>query len=644
MVQRPNLRLDTPTPWLGLNFWSRKGGPFMWRTYDDRLVREELQVLVDHGMTVTRSFFLWPDFHPAPDVIDEQMVDRYRQFLVASEEVGIATIPTFIVGHMSGSNWDPVWRDGRDLYRDGFMLGQQAYFIREMVRRVGSSPAIAAWLISNEMPWYTGPTDRASARAWAIICTQAVRAGGSQLPVSLGDGVWAQEVIGTDNGFRLRDQQDTTDFFGPHSYPMGTDQTRQLQRAAFICEMSHLGKPVILEEFGVTDTFAGEQSAADYYRQTLHTSLLAGATGWIGWNNTDFDMADVEPYNSHLYELTFGVTKVDGTPKQALLELEEFGKILRAVDFARLSRTETRTAVLFPAHIDLDLPIVDKSHLQDRELMSDITWHASVAAKLAGLKPAIVRESEGIPHADLLIVPSNKALLGSTFPALLDRAKEGAHVYVSWFAGSSMSQRGAWWPDIEPIFGARHRLRYGIAERTDDVVTLTFQVALGGIGKGETLEFAAAGGEYARSHLPLEVVDAEVVAVDRSGRAALIRRRIGAGLIYLGSFPVEFFGATRRNANEDDQVYRLYGALAAEAGIVPEVQVVGSRTYMDQLEHEDGTRYSWFVSLDPEPVVVAPSVAPGTLLVDVLSGEDLTQKCPLPSFGVRVARHVVEGR
>lgn len=639
MVQRPNLRLDTPKPWLGLNFWSRKGGPFMWRTYDDALVRQELQVLADYGMTVTRSFFLWPDFHPAPDVIDDRMVDNYRRFLLASEEVGIATIPTFIVGHMSGSNWDPPWRNGRDLYRDGFMLGQQAFFIKEMVRRVGSSPAIAAWLISNEMPWYTGPTDRESARAWSIICTSAVRAGGSNLPVSLGDGVWAQEVIGTDNGFRLRDQDDTTDFFGPHSYPMGTDPTRQLQRAAFICEMSHLGKPVILEEFGVTDTFASEENAAHYYRQTLHTSLLAGATGWLGWNNTDFDMAEVEPYNSHLYELTFGVTRLDSTPKQSLLELAEFGKILDAVDVTQLHRTDTRTAVLFAAHIDLDLPIVDPSHRADREIMSDISWHASIAGKLAGLTPAMVRESEGIPDADLLIVPSNKAVLGGTFPALVDRARAGAHVYVSWFAGSTPSQRGAWWPDIEPIFGARHRLRYGIADATGNAVTFTFRTSLGTIAAGDDLVFAAAGPEYARSHLPLEATEAEVVAVDDAGEPALIRRRVGSGAIYLCAYPLEYFGAVRRNAHDDDQVFRLYAALAAEAGIKPDVAVPQDRIYVDQLEHADGTRYTWFVSTDPDPVVITPNTDNGDKLTDVLTGDDLTARFELPSFGVRVVRH-----
>src|SRR3954452_813585 len=336
MLERNTPHLSTPAPWLGVNFWSRKGGPLMWRTYDDQLVREELGTLVDHGLNLTRSFCYWPDFHPAPDTIDETFVDRFRQFLAASADLGIPTIPTFIVGHMSGSNWDPAWRDGRDYYRDGFMLGQQAFFIRDMVRRIAPSPAIAGWLVSNEMPLLGGPVEREYARAWGLVCADAIRAGGSDLPLSLGDGVWGREVTGRENGFRLADQLDIVDFFGPHSYPMGTDQTRQLSRAAFICELTVHGKPVVLEEFGVTDTFAAPEQGAHYYRQTLHQSLLSGATGWIAWNNTDFALDEVEPYSSHLYELGFGVTTADGAPKPTLLELRDFARILDATDAGHL--------------------------------------------------------------------------------------------------------------------------------------------------------------------------------------------------------------------------------------------------------------------------------------------------------------------
>src|ERR1700683_1101424 len=92
--------------WLGVNFWSRTGGPHMWRRYDRAVVREELRVLREHGLTMTRSFFFWPDFMPEPDAIDEDMAARFADFLELDAEQDMSTVPTFIVGHMSGEHWD----------------------------------------------------------------------------------------------------------------------------------------------------------------------------------------------------------------------------------------------------------------------------------------------------------------------------------------------------------------------------------------------------------------------------------------------------------------------------------------------------------------------------------------------------------
>lgn len=638
MTGRPADRLSTTTPWLGVNFWSRRGGPLMWREFDEDVIRAELSLLVEHGLTVTRSFCYWPDFQPAPDVIDDTFVQRYRRFLELSAEVGIGTIPTFIVGHMSGQNWNVAWRAGRDLYADGVMLGQQAFFIREMTRRLAGSPAISGWLISNEMPLLGGPTTRDYARAWATVCVQAVRAGGSDLPVSLGDGAWTMEVRGSDNGFRLRDQLDLVDFFGPHDYPMGTDQARQFYHAALTCELCHLGKPVVLEEFGLTSAFAAEEHAGHYYRQVLHNSLLAGATGWFGWNNTDFDLLGQDPYQHHLYELNFGVSTADGTPKAALREMAAFRQVLDAVDIAACSRPPTLTAILVPSYVDVDHPMVD---LPNREIIPEITLHAYIAAKRADLSPAVVRESEGVPtDADLLLVPSNKALLGPTFGALTRLAEGGGHVYISWFAGVSDGQRGAWWPKLEPIFGVRHQLRYGLNEAVDDDVFATAVVDFGDLPSGTTLWFQPAGSDDARAYLPVEVLDAEVVLADQHNRPVLVRRRIGAGVLYLGTVPVEFFGAARRNANADDETWRLYRALAREAGIRPPVTVDTPLVAADEIVHADGDRYTWLVSGAADEITVRPEPAAAIRLIDVLSKEDVTDGCVLPPYGIRVMRQV----
>ena len=127
----------TPVSWLGVNFWSRRGGPLMWAQYDGATVAEELTVLADHGLTMTRSFLYWPHFQPTPDTLDEEMLERFSDFLDRHSAVGLTTVPTFLVGHMSGENWDPSWRGDRDLYADVWLVGRQAWYVREFVKRFG---------------------------------------------------------------------------------------------------------------------------------------------------------------------------------------------------------------------------------------------------------------------------------------------------------------------------------------------------------------------------------------------------------------------------------------------------------------------------------------------------------------------------
>ncbi|WNO69195.1 beta-mannosidase [Streptomyces sp. AM2-3-1] len=637
-VPRPAPRLDSGL-WLGANYWSRHGSLFMWRDYDDEVVREELRTLREHGTNVTRSFLFWPDFHPAPDRIDEDFVERYRQFLRTSAEMGMPTIPTFLVGHMSGEDWDVPWREGRNLYTNGFMLGQQAFFIREIVRRIGTDPAVAGWLISNEFPIFAGPATPDEVRAWGLICTQAVRAGGSQLPVSLGDGAWTMETTGKDNGFRIRRQDDLVDFVGPHTYPMGDDQVRVHTTAAWACEMSHFGKPVVMEEFGVSAALSSERNAAHYYRQVLHHTLLAGATGWLAWNNTDFALESVDPYRHRPFELGFGITRTDGTPKPALAEIGTFRRLLDAVDFDHCARPDTETSIMIPSHLE-EHPRVS---VAERTAIATVSHHAYLAAKAAGLTPALSRELDAPRRSGLVLIPSNKLLTAPTFDLLLDWAREGSHVYLSWFAGAGGSHRGAWWPPLDRLIGASHTLRYGLNEPVDPVVTWEFAEPLGDLKAGDTLRFPVSGPADARAMLPLdeETADCVVVARDGRGRPALVRRDHGRGAVYLATYPVEFFGSATPDAHRDDDVHRLYRALAAQAGVRPFLTVDDPRVHVDGLMHASGQRYAWLVNVSGDTVTAHPELGgAGCRLEDVLDGLDLTEQVVLEPFGAVVARVV----
>jgi len=628
---------DRPVTWLGANFWSRTGGPLMWRNYDPDVIRAELSVLRDHGLSITRSFFYWPDFMPTPDSIDEDMAGRFADFLDRHAEQGLGTVPTFIVGHMSGENWDPSWRAGRDLYANVWLVGRQAWFAAEMVRRFGAHPAVAGWLVSNEMPIYGGDdTPRETVAAWAQIIRDAVRAAGGHQPFSLGDGAWGIEVTGRDNGFRLADAARLCDFLGPHVYPVGDDPVRQRYAAAWACELATtFGKPVVLEEFGVSSDFASARNAATYYRHVLHNSMLAGATGWIAWNNTDFGLTGQDPYRHHAFELNFGLTDTSGTPKATLLEMRSFAATLAAIDAGRCVRSDTDTALIVPAYLDTRFPFTAPS---EGSSIAGTLAQAYVSARLADLPPALVRESTGIePGAKLYLAPSVKQLIATT-AAELERlaAADGACVFVSYSPGENGWHRGPSYGRLDELFGVTHQLDVGLGNPIEDeTAEFTLTRDFGGLVRGATLRFRVAGNEHSRAFLPVVPREGtEVLATDAHGRPALLLRRAGEGSLVLCTYPVEQMAAKTPLVNPDDTV-TLYAALAMHAGVRRAVTADDPRVSCDTLVRDDGTRFAVLVSHAGEQLTVKLSVPAGDRLTSI-DGEDMSAGITIGSFGATV--------
>ena len=612
---------DAPVVWLGANFWSRTGGPLMWTRYDAGIVRDELRVLAEHGLNMTRSFFYWPDFHPTPDSLDEQCIANFADFLDAHSEIGLTTVPTFLVGHMSGENWDPAWRDGRDLYHDVWFVGRQAWYVRELTSRFAAHPAVAGWLLTNEVPIYGGEAPRPIVDAWASLLVDAVRAGGATQPVAVGDGAWGIETTGHDNGFSVRDLAKFTDFIGPHVYRMETDQVRQHLKAAYIAELAATdGLPVIMEEFGLTSDFVSDAGAASYYRQLLYSTLLAGATGWIAWNNTDYDdLADQRPYSHHPFEMHFGITDRHGVPKPPLRELARFASDLAAIDLPSARRAPVDAALVVPSHLAEDYPFTQE---EERAHIVATGEQAYVAAHEAHIPVAVVREKAdgGLPGGyGLYVLPSVKQLCASSWQQLIALAEEGATVYASYSHGPGGVQRGPWWAHTEELFGVRMESAYGLAEPVlDETVELRFTDSFGTLPAGTTLSFTAAGNENGRTYLPVRATSGWVVAVDAHGRPALVVQDHGAGRAVLSTYPLEYFASAQARVNPE-QTWRLYDALADVADVERDVRLDDPRVFTDALVHDDGRRFVFFVSQHETPATVTPTVPGGALVT--LEGE-----------------------
>ncbi len=276
---------------------------------------------------------------------------------------------------------------------------------------------------------------------------------------------------------------------------------------------------------------------------------------------------------------------------------------------------------------------------EDAAAVFEISRQAYVATREADLPVGVSRELDGIPDDALLyLVPSTKQLTAPSWRQLIKLAEGGATVYASVYLGDHPTQRGPWWPDLDATFGVKKTTRYGLVDPVlDDTVTLRFQRNFGPIPAGEELTFPVAGTADSRAYLPVEPTDADVVAVDGHGRPALLSRRTGRGAMVLGTYPLEYFAAITPDINPEP-TWRLYDALAIEAGVVRAVTVADPRIAVAELHHHDGRSFVWFVNHSAETIAGLPCV--NGHLVDADGAR--VEKVELAPYAVTVVERIAD--
>ncbi|HEY2745976.1 MAG TPA: beta-galactosidase trimerization domain-containing protein [Polyangia bacterium] len=550
---------------LGANYWSRAGGPRMWERFDEAIVREELRALKAMGLDTLRVFAFAPTMMPNPPALDDGRLALMARFAELAHEAGLALMPTPLVGHMSGENYGFVGQGSRPLYRDPELRAWQATLVGGVVRTLAEKPAVTAWILSNEMPLWAGAVGLQSGAPaddvvdWARAMTAVVRDADATRPVGTGDGMmagWPTRALATDG---------VVDWVGPHVYYGDVDPLRQAFNLDFVLARARAcGRPVVLEEFGASSTQAGEAEHAGYVRESVLTSLAAGASGALVWCASDFDRNTLgleTPYSHHAFELGFGLLRADGSEKPVAGELRALRGLVDAIDFPSLTRPRARVAILASDWVEREFPFSweDKSDLRRALLQS------FVLAAQAGFDADVLGEDDPLEGYALVIVPSTQKLRVPTWHALEAAARAGATIYWSYFSGENEFHQGAWCPNFTALTGLVHHLRYGCFDLPGERLTWKGQAVLS-VPTGQ--QHHPAPQSLARLPIAAAAPGVESLAVDGDGNLALAEHRLGSGRVVFAAHPIERYLMARPDGSARD-AHRVYRLLADEAGLEP---------------------------------------------------------------------------
>jgi hypothetical protein len=580
---------------VGAHYVPVEGPDWPWRVGPESFDRAFAQMAA-HGMDAVRIDLLWAAIEPEPGRYDEAHLEQLDRVLEAARRHGVLLHPTlFIGGEVGAAFWDVPWRGGRHAHRDPELRELQRAHAAMLARRWRGDPAIVAWDLTDEPPFWIFPdTTDDDARAWTDVLADAIRAEDPEHLITIGT---SEEDTGW-GAFRADVVADRLDFACVHPYPIYHEElfpdallsTRMTLAGAFETALAAgAGKPVMVHEYGASNAQFEPEAIAAYDRLLAWASLGRGAIGFFAWCWTDAELPAFSrvPYVRAPHETQFGVTDRTGELRPRGHVLAELAATVKAIDLDGLAGrgpVPATAAIVVPhewvrpfdeATYGLDDPPggpfepVDRTHdpRPDPLPLSKGWLNAFVLACRADVPVAFPREVPGgaWPEVRLLLMP---APLASTSTML-------HHVRTDFWGGAQrfFEAGGTLWiscstdvaiPEMETLAGCR------TADRAppDRPPILRFVRPWGPFREGDELRLPAPPDRSIRTRgVRLALAGADAVAVDAAGEPALAVGERGPGHAVTCAYPVELLLADAPDAHgPDDRTWGLYAGLADLAG------------------------------------------------------------------------------
>ncbi len=343
---------------LGINYWPRRSAMYMWRRFDLGELREDFARIRGLGLEVVRFFVSWDEFQPAPDRVDDAMLERLDALMDALAAARLQAMPSLFTGHMSGVNWLPGWTLDRslpparfrtvsggrelpwgagDIYSDP-ILAASRLLARTIGARYRNHPALFMWDLGNEFSNVSIPSSPGVADRW---CAQLA----ADLIETSDAGVTAgnhSEDLTQDRHFRFASFCKPLVCAVMHGYTVYADFARSRtdpEVVPFLCQVAQSlsGKAVLFNEFGNptcprpgagSPAFAclSEDEMARYAYGVLDRLHRAGSLGAFWWCWADYarELQGTPPFDRAPHELAFGIIREDGSEKPVAGTLKSF--------------------------------------------------------------------------------------------------------------------------------------------------------------------------------------------------------------------------------------------------------------------------------------------------------------------------------
>lgn len=323
-----------------------------------------------------------------------------------------------------------------------------------------------------------------------------------------------------------------------------------------------LDKPVLLEEFGVSDLLTSQKKAAGYYRSVIYSSWINGSSGAVSWCLCDFDLKEEVPYEFQPHELFFGIIDKEKNVKPTGKELSSFANFAKEYNIKNYSPEKAEAAIFIPYWMYEDLP----SHGSvDRLLSYRIFEQAFSWAKMSGFEIDFIRKLKDIENYKLIILPAVARLKSYQWDIVQKWVENGGSLYLSY----SSANGGLLVPNFKELIGMKLDLSYGRLNM-EEVGDIKYKVLkeFGTIKKGKNISSFICDNNNKSAFLPINPKEAEVlIANEKTQDPILVRNKLGAGQTFFATRPIEYDALKNADSNQKYDSYLIYKAIADSSDV-----------------------------------------------------------------------------